>query len=190
MRSLADAELFTRRYPALRGLEMAPLWAQLAVLSYGERAGWVRAGDLSPWLLMMVPTLALCWFVRRYLNRTFGVVHPLAAGWGWCVAGVVVFYVVQIAAIGAGIHFDFTGPALGVWAAMLGLRDGGFRKHWLIPAAIGFLLPFVVPYPVPAWAPKSPDYSTWFGILWASFTVASLWDHVLLVRSFHHAHGE
>ena len=190
MRSLADAELFTRRYTGLRGLEMAPVWGSLAFMSFTERVGWFREGDVFPRLLMIVPAMAACALIRRYLDRTFGVVKPLSAGWGWFGVGVVVFYVVQFAAIGAGIHIDFTGPALGVWAASLGLRDRGFRKYWLIPAAVGLLMPFVVPYPTPPATPHGPQYPLWFGILFASFTAASLRDHVLLVRAFDHDRSE
>jgi hypothetical protein len=187
MRSLADAELFTRRYTGLRGLEMVPVWGSLAVATFAEGIGWWRDGDVLPRLLLLVPAFASCWLIRRYLDRTFSVVQPLSAGWGWFGVGVVVFSVVQITAIAAGVHVDFTGPAFGVWAASFGLRDGGFRRHWLIPAAVGFLMPFVVPYPTPRSAPRSPDAAMWWAILWVAFTAASLWDHVLLVRSVEHA---
>ena len=109
MRSLADAELFTRRYTGLRGLVMVPVYGSLAFMSFAERIGWFRDGDVGPRLLMLVPVFAACSLIRRYLDRTFGVVKPLSAGWGWFAVGLVVFYVVQIAAIRAGVHFDFTG---------------------------------------------------------------------------------
>jgi hypothetical protein len=183
MRSLADAALFTRRYPSLRGLEMVPVWAYVAFTSVAEAIGWMSEGDLGTKLILVVPFIVIAKWIRRYLDRTFGVVRPLSAGSGWLGVGVIVFYVVQFAAIGAGVHVDFTGPALGVWAASLGFRDGGFRRHWLIPAAIGFLLPFVNPYPIPRSAPRSPADLMWWALLWSAFGMASLWDHVLLVRS-------
>jgi hypothetical protein len=188
MRSLADATLFTRRYPSLRGLEMVPAYTSLALMTFAEGLGWLREGDLGPWLILLVPVIGIAKWIRRYLDRTFGVVQPLSAGSGWFGVGVVVFYVVQFAAIRAGVHVDVTGPALGVWAASLGLRDGGFRGHWLIPAAIGFLLPFV--NPIPRSAPRSPADFMWWALLWSAFAMASLWDHLLLVRSVDHGRNQ
>jgi hypothetical protein len=190
MRSLADATLFTRRYPSLRGLEMVPVWAYVTFTFVAEAIGWMRDGDVGAKLVLLVPFIVIAKWIRRYLDRTFGVVQPLSAGSGWFGVGVVVFYVVQFAAIGAGVHVDFTGPALGVLATTFALRDGGFRRHWLVPAAIGFVLPFVVPYPMPLYAPRSPDASMWWAILLSAFTMASLWDHVLLVRSVDHGRSE
>ena len=183
MRSLADAELFTRRYMGLRGLEMVPVWGSLAFMAFAEGVGWFREGDVFPRLLILVPVIGACLLIHRYLDRTFGVVKPLSSGWGWLGVGVVVYYVAQIAAIRLGVHIDFTGPALGGWAASFGFRDCGFRKQWLIPAALGFLLPVVAPYPSPS-APHAPLYSLLSAILFAAFAAASFWDHVLLVRSF------
>jgi hypothetical protein len=185
MRSFANAERFTRRYTGLRGLEMVPVWGSLAFMSFAEGVGWVRDGDVFPRLLVLLPVFAVCWLIRRYLDRTFGVVHPLSAGWGWFGVGVIVYYALQFTAIATGLHVDFTGPAIGAWAASFALRDHGFRRHWLLPAAVGFLLPFVVPYPTPPSAPRPPEASLWWAILWAAFTAASVWDHLLLVRSFH-----
>jgi hypothetical protein len=182
MRTLADAELFTRRYTGLRGLEMAPVYASLALASFAERIGWWREGDVGPRLLLLIPVFGACWLIHRYLDRTFGVVKPLSAGWGWFAIGVVVFYVLQISANRTGVHIDFTGPALGALAATFGLRDHAFRRHWLIPAVVGFLMPLVVPYPTPASARSA--YTLWFGVLWSAFTVASVWDHLVLVQSF------
>ena len=79
---------------------------------------------------------------------------------------------------------------LGLWAAWFGLRDHGFRKHWLLPAVVGFLMPFVVPYPTPPSAPRPFEASMWWAVLWTAFMAASLWDHFVLVRSLGHARGE
>ena len=183
MRTFVDAELFTRRYPGLRGLEMAPIWGALMLTFLAESVGWIREGDVIPHMTLMGLTLAGVWQIHRYLDRTYGVVRPLSAGWGWFAVGVVTYYVLQIGAIRTGVRIDLTAPFLGLWAASFAWRDRGFRKHWLVPALVGFLMPFVVPYPTPPSAGRSPAAGVWWAVMWAAFMLASLWDHRLLVRS-------
>ena len=187
MRTLADTAQFTRRYPSLRGLEMAPIWGCMALTSFAENRSWIHQGDVIPQLLLFVPAWIGAWLIYRYLNRTFGVVRPLFTDFKWLLFGVVAYYALQITAIKIGLRVDLTAPFFGLWALWFALRDGGFRKHWLLPAIVGFVTPVVVPYPtVP-----TPHYTPlWWAILWAAFTIASLWDHVLLVRSFNHGFTE
>ena len=59
MRSLADAALFTRRYPSLRGLEMVPGYALLAFKFFADGIGWFREGDLGLWLVLLVPVIGI-----------------------------------------------------------------------------------------------------------------------------------
>ena len=184
MRSLADAELFTRRYRDLRGLEVAPIWAFMFLMSAADAVGLHRPGNLSPVLLAMVPAVGATMLLHRYLDRRFGVVRrPTSFGPLGAFIGFIVF---QGLMMEVGVARDFTAPALGLLAGYLAWRDYRFRKHWLVPAVTCALLSLSLP--IATTGPVPSDVATQnairLAIIAATFCFAHLYDHRVLVRIF------
>jgi hypothetical protein len=88
----------------------------------------------------------------------------------------------QFVAVGQHLPVE---PLLVFFAAYFGwiaTLDGGYRKHWLIPAVACFLLG------IRGFVPLERSTShILFGVVSAgTVALACIWDHVMLVRSLKH----
>ena len=188
MRSLADAELLTRRYCSLRGLQQVPLYGALVLLSVVETL-WempLRYAAILR-LALVVVTLLGSQMISRYLDRRFGIVDsPASAEWKAIVL-IVAFFVLQALLMKDGLRRELVTPFLALMAGYDALRDRGFRKHWLIPAAACVLLSIFFPAAtfLPA-ADNAPSRAALvrLAVLGITCGFASLCDHRLLVRTF------
>ena len=182
LRTPLEAEKITRLYPALRGLLIAPIWAFFAVSFFID--AFTSLPRNSPHHLWpVIPAVVASVIVRSYLNRTYGVVRTVSAGKGVAivVTVLVAFYIVEFISL-ATVRLDLTGLAFGLMALAAAVSYRGFRRHWLVPAAIAILQPFVFLHQTPDHL--TPAAPAWWGLYWTACTLASLWDHHLLVRSF------
>lgn len=184
LRSPAEAGEVTRRYPVLRSLQGAPYNGFITLVFFFEALGWFRRGSsvaVAVLTLLLLPlAIASSIWIYRYLNRTFGVVKLRHVGWiSWSSAAL---FVIGVFEVFFG-NVDVGAVAFGLWAMTHALHDRGFRKHWLLPAIVGFAMPLVIPYRTPGGG-HTPFTSFCLAILYATFTVAQVWDHRLLVRSF------
>jgi hypothetical protein len=93
---------------------------------------------------------------------------------------VIAFYALQIVSL-ATLRVDLTGIAFGLML-LAGVFSHKQLGHWLVPAAIALLQPFVFPHQTPDH--HTPAASAWWGMYWTACTLACLWNHRLLVRSF------
>ena len=177
----ADAELLTRRYRDLRGgLEMAPFWAWLAV-SYAATALDGRPYHLLTQSLGVVAFGSVP-FVRRYLNRRFGVVRQPWNVWGLVlVVGVFVF---QWSMVWLGVLRDLSAPTLGLACAYVTWRDFRLRRHWLVPTVVCAVLSLRLPVITPDDPHSEIVLSARIALIAAAFCVAHLLDHRALVKLF------
>src|SRR5204863_8084781 len=117
-----------------------------------------------------------------YLNRTFGIVRTMSVAKGVAIVVVALFafYALQIISL-ATVRVDLTGIVFGLMALWSAVSHQEFR-HWLVPAAMALLQRFVFPHQTPNHHTSAA--SAWWGTYFAACTLACLWNHRLLVRSF------
>src|SRR5215467_4904205 len=114
MRTPAEAKHFTLEYPGLRGLEWAPASAFFAWMFFVDAfTAWPHSSLRIWW--PVVPVVVASIFIRRHLNRTYGVVRNFSAGQGIAIVMTVVaaFLILQIISQ-AAFRIDVTGLLFGL----------------------------------------------------------------------------
>jgi len=186
MRTPAEAAHFTREYSQLRGLEWAPASAFFAWLFFVHAfTSWPPTSTRVLW--PVIPVVVVSVIIYRHLNRTYGVVRFFSAGQGIAIVmtALAAFLILQIISQ-AAFRIDVTGLFFGLMPLRAALNRP-FRRHWhwLVPAAVAFLQLIVIPHQT-----QTRAISAWWGVYWTACTMARLWDHHLLVRSFDNGRAE
>jgi len=177
----AAAELLTRRYRDLRGLEAAPFWVWLCVTNT------VTALDLLLPVYSQLLTLLLLILgisgqrvIRRYLDHRFGVVRQPRQ---WLpIVFFVGFLLFQWSRFASSR--DFMAPALGLASAYVTWRDFRLRRHWLVPTVVCAVLSLRLPVLAPADPHFQIVFSARIAVIAAAFCLAHLLDHRALVKIF------
>src|SRR5262245_51643805 len=173
----------TRHYQSMRGLVFLPLTIGFGLGTVFNGLGWTRTSSWEELSIFGLSILATVPF-SRYYRRRFGVVRPLIGdGRFWMILAFFVVFVLQGVAVKNRFPIEPLLLFFAAYFAWIAIADGGYRKHWAVPAVACFLLSIRGFVPLD----RSTSHILFGAVSAATVALACIRDHIVLVRSFRDA---